>query len=73
MDAPETDVLPADGFIQIAGEKVKYAAMPEIRLRLRVFFSITFCANATLRLPGFVWMKCKNCRHVKYPECVATR
>ena len=38
MDAPEADVLPADGFIQIAREKVKHAAMPEIRLGLRVFF-----------------------------------
>src|SRR6185437_10117120 len=53
MDTPETDVLSADGFVEIAREKVKHAAMAEIRLRLRVFFLdhlLRKCHTALARL-----------------------
>jgi hypothetical protein len=53
---PETDIIPANSFIEIPREEMKDAAMPKVFLWTRVFFFTTFRAKATLRLPGFILM-----------------
>jgi hypothetical protein len=53
VDTPETDILPADRFIQIPREEMKDAAMPKVFLRAGVFLFHNFSGKGDAALAGF--------------------
>src|SRR6266849_9951906 len=53
VHTPETDILPADGFIEIPAEKMKDAAMPEVFLRTGVLLLHNLSAKSNAALAGF--------------------
>ena len=50
--APETDILPANGFVQIAREKMKDTAMPEVFLGAGVLLLDDFSGKGHAALAG---------------------
>jgi hypothetical protein len=53
VNSPKTDILPADGFIDIPREEVKDAAMPEIFLRTGVPLLHDLSGKSHAPLAGF--------------------
>jgi hypothetical protein len=52
VHTPETDILPANRFIEIPREKMKDAAMPEVLLRASVFLLHNFSGKGNAALAG---------------------
>jgi hypothetical protein len=53
VHTPETNILPADSFIEIPREKMKDAAMPEVFLRACMLFLHNLSAKSNAALAGF--------------------
>jgi hypothetical protein len=52
VDTPETDILPANGSVEITGEKMKDAAMPKVFLRTGVLLFHNLSCEGDAALTG---------------------